>query len=81
MKTTRLVNKLDIGTKIKFKYLSLEKTEICYVIPNNSGTMSTRLLLSNVMWMDKDLTIQGRDRTIATCKVIPYKRFKFRYKR
>lgn len=80
MKTTKIVNKLGIGTKIEVKFLEFNGTEIAYVKVNDSS-YSKRLTLTNGMYMDKDLTIPGMDCIQAICKVMPYKRFKFRYKR
>ena len=87
MKTIKIINRLGIGSKIKIKYLYLKKPEtetetgIVYVMRNTSSTKSTILRLSNNLNMDKTLTIPGMNRTIAKCKVIPYKYYKFRYKR
>ena len=80
MKTTKIVNKLGIGTKIEVKFLEFNITEIAYVKVTDSSH-SKRLALTNGMHMDKDLTIPGMDYILAKCKVMPYKRFKFRYKR
>jgi len=81
MKITKIVNKLCVGTKLKLKYLNFTKTEIVYIRLNTSSTTSTRLALTNGMYMNKDLTISGVECTLAKCTVIPYKRYKFRYKR
>lgn len=81
MKVTKIVNKLGIGTKIKVKFLIFNKTEIVHVKFNTSSPVSTRLALTNGMYMDKDLTISGMDAILAKCKLMPYKRYKFRYKR
>lgn len=80
MKITKIVNKLGIGTKIEVKFLGFNRIEIAYVKVSYSS-YSKRLALTNGMYMDKDLTIPGMDCIHAKCKVIPYKRFKFRYKR
>lgn len=52
MKTTKIVNKLGIGTKIEVKFLGFNTTEIAYVKVNDSSH-SKRLALTNGMYMIK----------------------------
>lgn len=75
MKTTKLVNKVTIGSKVK----STTTKETSYILSKTEHT--NRYYLSNEYYMDTDGIIEGIDRIIDTYRVIPYKRYIFKYKR
>ena len=77
MKITKVINRIGIGTRIKVRHR------------NGISTVHTLLSLSTTdrwytdrgYYLSKDLTIEGQDGIIAIWKPIPFKRFKFRYKK
>lgn len=76
MKTTKLINKIGIGTKIKVLHkIGIISTQ---TIVSLSGT--GRWYTDLGFYIDKDFTIQG---TVATWVPLTtqFKRYKFRYKR
>jgi hypothetical protein len=78
MKTTKLISKLTTGCRIKIKHCDGFRSEKATVLDKYStGRYST----TEGYLMDENLSIPGIDKIIATCEVIPFKRYKFRYKR
>lgn len=78
MKTTKLISKLATGYSIKIKHCDGFRSEKATVLDKSStGRYST----TAGYLMDENLSIPGIDKIIATCEVIPFKRYKFRYKR
>lgn len=78
MKTTKLISKLATGCSIKIKnHWGVGVTKCTVLAQTNTGRYST----TEGYLMDENLSIPGIDKTLATCEIIPFKRFKFRYKR
>lgn len=79
MKTTKLIHKLATGCRIKIKHCDRLRIVKCTVLAQtNTGRYYNT---TEGYIMDENLSIPGRDRIIATCEIIPFKRYKFRYKR
>lgn len=77
MKITKLKNKVGIGTKIKV----VNKTGRCTIQTILSLSTTNRWYTDMGYYISKDFTIEIQNGIIATWKPIPFKRFKFRYKR
>lgn len=77
MRITKIQNNVGIGTRIKVRHRT------------GKGTIQTILSISTTgrwytdmeYYISKNFTIEGLNGIIATWKPIPFKRFKFRYKR
>ena len=79
MKTTKLIHKLATGCSIKIHYLDKSKMDRAVVLDKFIATCIYNTTEGYVM--DENLSIPGIDKIIATCEIIPFKRYKFRYKR
>ena len=80
MKITKVITRIGIGTRINV--LSCTKSRVRsrhMIIIAISET--TRLYTNAGYYISKDFTVQGQRGIIATWKPVPFKRFKFRYKR
>lgn len=78
MKTTKLINKLVTGCSINIKHCDGFRSEKAIVLGKST---TGRYETTAGYYINKDLRIEGVDRIIATCEVLPFKRYKFRYKR
>lgn len=78
LKTTKLISKLSTGCSIKINHCDGFRSEKATVLDKSS---TGRYETTKGYLMDENLSILGIDKIIATCKIIPFKRYKFRYKR
>ena len=77
MRVTELKTKICIGARIKVLHRNSRVTSQTIL----SLSITNRWYTDAGYYIDKDLTIQGQNGIVATCKPIPFKRFKYRYKR
>ena len=78
MKTIKLISKLTTGCSIKINYLDGSKSDKAKVLGKSiTGKYET----TRAYFMNKNLVIYGVNSIIAMCEVLPFKRYKFRYKR
>ena len=78
MKTTKLISKLATGCSIKIKHCDGFRSEKATVLDKSS---TGRYETTSAYYINKDLRIEGVSKIIASCEIIPFKRYKFRYKR
>lgn len=80
MKITKVSNRIGIGigTRIKVLFFYTSRVRHMTII---SISETTRLYTDAGYYVSKDFTIESHRGIIATWKPVPFKRFKFRYKR
>lgn len=78
MKITKVINRIGIGTIIKVLFFYNYRVKPMTII---SISETTNLYTDAGYYVSKDLTIESQRGIIATWKPVPFKRFKFRYKR
>lgn len=79
MRITKLQNTIGVGVGTKIKVKNIFGRVIIHTILSLSST--GRWYTDRGYYISKDFTVEGQEGIIATWKPIPFKQFKFRYKR